>query len=121
MGTLHSKGASAAADEDVAEEVAAVMSALSTRSRVQILGRLVDGPSTVGALVAALGMEQPAVSHQLRVLRQLGLVVGERRGRNVLYSLHDPHIGELLREAVSHAEHRRLGLRSHPGEIETAA
>ena len=53
-------------------------------------------------------MEQSAVSQQLRVLRHLGLVVGERRGRSVIYALHDEHVGVLLAEAVAHAEHLRL-------------
>jgi DNA-binding transcriptional ArsR family regulator len=104
---------SAAARADVASDIAETMQALATRSRVQILGELTKGAATVGELVAALGMEQSAVSHQLRTLRHLGLVVGERHGRHVVYTLHDPHLADLLREAVAHLEHRRSGLRSH--------
>jgi DNA-binding transcriptional ArsR family regulator len=59
-------------------------------------------------------MEQSAVSQQLRVLRHLGLVVGERRGRSVIYALHDEHVGVLLAEAVAHAEHLRLDRSTHP-------
>ena len=58
-------------------------------------------------------MEQSAVSHQLRVLRHLGLVVGERSGRHTIYALHDDHVGVLLEEAVYHIEHVRLGLGSN--------
>jgi ArsR family transcriptional regulator, nickel/cobalt-responsive transcriptional repressor len=71
---------------------------------------------SVSELTQDVQMEQSAVSQQLRVLRHLGLVVGERQGRNVIYALHDDHIGVLLAEAVSHAEHLRLGLASHPSE-----
>ncbi|MBV9416000.1 MAG: helix-turn-helix transcriptional regulator, partial [Solirubrobacterales bacterium] len=56
----------------------------------------------------------PAVSQQLRVLRDLGLVAGERRGRQTIYSLHDSHISSLLTEAISHAQHLRIGQRDHP-------
>jgi DNA-binding transcriptional ArsR family regulator len=56
-------------------------------------------------------MEQSAVSHQLRLLRHLGLVVSERRGRQMIYDLHDPHVGELLEEAIGHSEHVRLAPR----------
>jgi DNA-binding transcriptional ArsR family regulator len=49
------------------------------------------------------------VSHQLRVLRHLGLVIGERRGRRVVYALHDSHVADLLDQAVFHIEHVRLG------------
>jgi len=116
MGRNHPGGAVAAADVAVAGQVAGIMRALGTRSRVQILGRLAAGSCTVGELVSALGMEQSAVSHQLALLRHLGLVVGERRGRQVVYALHDPHIADLLREAVSHADHRRRGLREEAAE-----
>jgi DNA-binding transcriptional ArsR family regulator len=61
----------------------------------------------VGELTAALEMEQPAVSHQLRILRDLRLVVGSREGRNVLYGLHDSHVATLVDEALRHVEHLR--------------
>ena len=86
------------------------MSALATSSRVRILGRLREGPCTVGELALAVEMEQPAVSHQLRILRHLGLVTGERDGRRVNYSLYDHHVAQLLEQAMSHVEHLRLGL-----------
>jgi ArsR family transcriptional regulator, nickel/cobalt-responsive transcriptional repressor len=85
------------------------MQALSTASRVRILGRLRDGACPVNELAAAVGMEASAVSHQLRVLRHLGLVIGERRGRTILYALHDSHVADLLEQAVYHVEHLRLG------------
>ena len=72
------------------------MQALATPSRVRILSRLGAGPCSVGELARAVGMEQPAVSQQLRVLRHLGLVVGERDGRQVIYALHDDHVRALL-------------------------
>jgi DNA-binding transcriptional ArsR family regulator len=99
-----------------ARSVAEMMQALATPSRVRILSRLAAGPCSVGELARAVGMEQPAVSQQLRVLRHLGLVVGERDGRQVIYALHDDHVGALLSEAVSHTEHLRLGLSASPSE-----
>jgi DNA-binding transcriptional ArsR family regulator len=86
------------------------MQALATPSRVRILGRLHAGACSVNDLAAAVGMESSAVSHQLRLLRHLGLVVGTREGRRVLYELHDDHVGELLEQAISHVEHLRAGL-----------
>jgi ArsR family transcriptional regulator len=64
----------------------------------------------VGEIGEALGMDGSAVSHQLRILRHLGLVSGEREGRRVNYSLHDEHVGLLMEQAMSHVEHLRLGL-----------
>jgi DNA-binding transcriptional ArsR family regulator len=95
-------------DLPVAQQVAQTMQALATPSRVLILARLLDGPCSVTELAEAVSMEQSAVSHQLRLLRHLQLVVSERNGRNVLYALHDTHVGVLLQEAVGHHEHLRL-------------
>ena len=103
-------------DGDTARVVADTMQALSTPSRVRILSRLGAGPCSVGELTRDIQMEQSAVSQQLRVLRHLGLVVGERQGRSVIYALHDDHVGVLLAEAVSHTEHLRLGLAARPAE-----
>lgn len=99
---------------ETARLVAETMHALATPSRVRILSRLADGPCSVGELARDVIMEQSAVSQQLRVLRHLGLVVGERAGRQVIYALHDEHVRALLKEAVSHTEHLRLGLATRP-------
>ena len=101
---------------DTARSVAETMQALATPSRVRILSRLGAGPCSVGDLARDLDMAQPAISQQLRVLRHLGLVVGERDGRQVIYALHDEHVRSLLTEAVSHTEHLRLGLAVRPTE-----
>ena len=96
-------------DAATARQVAETMQALATPSRVRILARLRQSPCSVGELAEAVAMEQSAVSHQLRVLRHLALVVGERRGRTVVYGLHDSHVADLLDQAVFHVEHVRLG------------
>jgi ArsR family transcriptional regulator, nickel/cobalt-responsive transcriptional repressor len=99
---------------ETARSVAETMQALATPSRVRILSRLGARPCSVGELAEEIGMGQSAVSQQLRVLRHLGLVVGERDGRQVIYALHDDHVRALLSEAVSHTEHLRLGLAASP-------
>lgn len=96
-------------DDGFARVVADTMQALATPSRLHILGRLHAGPCAVSELAEHVGMEASAVSHQLRLLRHLGLVSGQREGRNVVYSLHDEHVGQLLDEAIAHVEHLRLG------------
>ncbi|WP_410535534.1 ArsR/SmtB family transcription factor [Streptomyces sp. KL2] len=93
-----------------APRVAETLQALATPSRLLILARLREGPCAATELAAAVGMEQSACSHQLRVLRTLGLVTGTRRGRSVVYALHDDHVAELLDQALYHVEHLRLGL-----------
>lgn len=109
MGFVHGVSSSTPVGAGDARHVARVMSALATPSRVRILGRLREGPCAVGELALAVQMEQPAVSHQLRILRDLGLVVGTRSGRNTVYALYDGHVKSLLDEALRHLQHLRAG------------
>lgn len=96
-------------DTASAKVLAATLQALATPSRLLILDRLRRAPSTVGDLARSIDMEQPAVSQQLRILRNLGLVTGERNGRSIVYELYDDHVAELLDQALYHAEHLRMG------------
>jgi DNA-binding transcriptional ArsR family regulator len=100
-------------DNATARAVAETMQALAAPSRVRILSRLGAGACSVTELASAVGMAQSAVSAQLRMLRHLGLVVGERRGRQIIYALHDDHVGELLAQAISHSQHLRVGAAAH--------
>lgn len=104
-------------DFAAAKGLATTLQALATPSRLLILDRLRRKPATVGDLVTSIGMEQPAISQQLRVLRNLGLVAGHRAGRTIVYELYDDHVAELLDQALYHGEHLRLGLRrtAHAG------
>jgi DNA-binding transcriptional ArsR family regulator len=103
--------AAARLDEATAASVAATLQALATPSRLLILTTLRRTPYSVTELAAAVGMEQSSVSHQLRLLRALGLVTGQRDGRRVIYRLFDDHVAQLLDQAVHHVEHLRLGIR----------
>jgi DNA-binding transcriptional ArsR family regulator len=97
-----------------APKVAATLQALATPSRLLILARLREGPLPATELAAAVDMEQSACSHQLRLLRNLGLVTGTRQGRSVVYALYDNHVAELLDQALYHVEHLRLGVADTP-------
>ena len=95
-------------DAATAASVAATLQALATPSRLLILSRLRHAPCSVTDLAAAIGMQQSAVSHQLRLLRNLGLVTGTRAGQRIVYGLHDHHVAMLLEQAIYHCEHLRL-------------
>jgi DNA-binding transcriptional ArsR family regulator len=114
------RGHAGPVDPDTARQVAETMQALATPSRVRILASLAESRRSVGELASLVGMEQSAVSHQLRVLRHLGLVVGDRHGRHIIYALHDAHVGVLLTEAIYHIEHVRLGI-SDPRSVREAS
>jgi len=90
--------------ERLAERLADTMFALATPSRLQILVCLRDGPRSVSEIVDAVGMEQSAVSHQLRVLRQHAVVTARRAGRTRHYELRDGHVAVLIDEALAHLQ-----------------
>lgn len=102
-------------DVETAAAVSETMQALAAPSRVRILGCLREGPCSVGDLAKAVEMTQSSVSHQLRLLRNLGLVTTQRSGRSVIYTLSDDHLASVLDEAVGHIEHLRLGIRDTAG------
>jgi ArsR family transcriptional regulator, nickel/cobalt-responsive transcriptional repressor len=106
-------------DPEYAHAAADAMQALAAPSRLRILVRLHAGPTAVGELAAAVGMEASAVSHQLRLLRHLGLVAGRRDGRQVIYELYDDHVAEMLEQVVSHVDHVRRGLAGRTGRTGT--
>jgi DNA-binding transcriptional ArsR family regulator len=101
-------------DAESAAHVATTLQALATPSRLLILTTLRQGPHPVTELADAVGMEHSAVSHQLRLLRNLGLVTGVRTGRSIIYRLYDNHVAQLLDEAIYHSEHLRIGLTDRP-------
>ena len=90
-----------------ATTVATTLQALATPSRLLILAHLQEGPCAATDLADAVGMERSACSHQLRLLRNLGLVNAERHGRSIVYSLYDNHVADLLDQALGHVEHLR--------------
>jgi DNA-binding transcriptional ArsR family regulator len=72
-----------------------VLAALADDTRRRVLELLREGPMAVGQLAARLPVTRPAVSQHLRVLKEAGLVVEQRRGTRRLYSV-DPRGAEPL-------------------------
>jgi len=92
------------------QAASSLLAALAAPMRLSIVALLVEhGSRCVHQLVDALEAPQPLVSQHLRVLRGAGLVVGERRHREVHYALVDPHVGHIVRDALAHAAHSVQG------------
>ncbi len=81
-----------------------LLRALAAPVRIAIVLRLREAPCCVHDLVDALALPQPLVSQHLRVLKEAGVVHGERRGREVVYALVDDHLAHIVLDAVAHAE-----------------
>lgn len=84
------------------EELAQLFKVLGDHTRIRILSALARAEFCVCDLTELLAMNQSAVSHQLRVLRDARIVKSRKQGKNVLYSLDDDHISELIRLGSEH-------------------
>lgn len=91
------------ANDDVVYSATQIFDALSDSTRFQILGVLVRGSASVTELQDVCHVSQSAISHQLRLLRDRGLVSAKREGQRMIYQLTDEHVGMLLRIGLMHA------------------
>ncbi len=73
-------------------------------TRVKILCVLLESEMCVCDLAELLGMTQSAISHQLRVLKQMKLVKNRRDGKTVYYSLADRHIQAIISQGMEHIQ-----------------
>lgn len=71
-------------------------------TRIRILYALSQSELCVCDIASLLGMGQSAISHQLRILKQMRLVKFRRDGKSVLYSLADSHIETILAQGMEH-------------------
>lgn len=88
------------------EQVSQLFKVLSDPTRLKILLSLKAGEKNVTAIAEAVSMEQSAVSHQLKLLRENRVVKSRREGKAILYSLDDEHVIDILQETFEHIEHR---------------
>jgi len=83
------------------DDLARILKVLSVGTRVRIVQLLRSRSLCVNALAARLNVTQGAVSQHLRIMRDAGLVIDEKRGYHVHYRL-DEETLERWREAVNH-------------------
>jgi DNA-binding transcriptional ArsR family regulator len=88
--------------EDAVFKLSETFGALSEPTRVKILYALSSSELCVCDISAILNMSISAVSHQLRVLRNMRLVKFRKEGKMVYYSLDDKHISKLFKVAHEH-------------------
>ena len=77
-------------------DMAKLAQALADPLRLAVLQRLMEEPGAVVELVSELGESQSKVSNHLAILREQGLLKGERRGRQVIYAIANPTVAELI-------------------------
>ena len=87
---------------EVLYEVADFFKIFGDSTRIKILWSLFFSEMCVCDMCAVLRMEQSAVSHQLRILKQSRLVKNRRDGKVVYYSLDDNHVKSIINQALEH-------------------
>lgn len=103
---LHSEGRSERlVDSATAEQLAQVFRAMADPTRVRILSALSEAELCVGDLAEVLGMSISAISHQLRLLRELRVVRKRREGKHIYYALDDEHVRDLFERGLEHVRH----------------
>jgi ArsR family transcriptional regulator len=71
-------------------------------TRLRIINLLEDSELCVNDIAEKLRMNQSAISHQLRMLKQNRLVKQRREGKTVFYSLDDRHVVDIFRQGIEH-------------------
>jgi len=84
------------------DRIADLFKAFGDITRVRIMTLLLSGEQCVGDIAQALELTQSAVSHQLRLLKQIQLVKYRRDGKSILYSLADDHVRTILQMGLEH-------------------
>lgn len=83
-----------------------LFSALGDATRLSVLELLANKPRAVHDLSAAFDISRPAISRHLRVLKDAGLVVEEKRGRENVYALVRPQLGPMAGWLAAHTAER---------------
>ena len=89
---------------EISHRQADICAALADYHRMLLLYAVADKPQNVSELVRRVGLSQPAVSRHLRIMRESGVVMSERRGKSIFYIVTDRRIIEamdLLRSSLT--------------------
>jgi len=92
---------------DLCREINEFGKGIGNKSRYRILEALMKGQKTVGELVRIVELSQPAVSQHLKTLKGSGLVVDERRGQEVYYSVNAQYLLGLLKNLSDRLKNKR--------------
>ncbi|MDD6789136.1 MAG: metalloregulator ArsR/SmtB family transcription factor [Lachnospira sp.] len=96
-------------DDQEVKNVADVFRIFGDPTRVRILGLLMEGEFSVTDITQRLDMNQSAVSHQLRILRDARLVRSRRDGKQIFYALDDDHVRTILFMGLEHVREAESG------------
>ena len=88
--------------KETLEQIAELFKGFADPTRVHILSLLLRQELCVTDIADAVDLSQSAISHQLRILKQMHLIKYRREGKNILYSLADDHVKTILQMGLEH-------------------
>ena len=89
-------------DKETMESIAELFKGFGDPTRVHILSLLEEEELCVTDIAERVALSQSAISHQLRLLKQMHLIKFRREGKNILYSLADDHVRTILQMGLEH-------------------
>ena len=89
-------------NKETMENIAELFKGFADATRVHILSLLAVEELCVTDIADKVNLSQSAISHQLRLLKQMQLIKFRREGKNILYSLADDHVKSILQMGVEH-------------------
>lgn len=90
--------------ENTLYDVAELFKNFSDSTRIRILYLLIEEEKSVSEIAELLNMNQSAISHQLRFLKNSKLVKNRREGKTIYYSLADDHVYNIISQGIEHVE-----------------
>ena len=90
--------------EDVLINLAEAFKVFGDSTRIRILFCLFENEMCVNDIAEVLDYTQSAISHQLRILKNAGLVTSRREGKQILYSLSDNHVRTIIGQGMEHIQ-----------------
>lgn len=91
-----------AVDEETLADLADLFKIFSDSTRIRIMYSLFMKELNVQEIADVMGMQQSAISHQLRILRASNLVKIRREGKNIYYRLSDSHVFTIFSQGLEH-------------------
>lgn len=89
-------------DEELLYDLAELFKTFGDTTRIKILYALMSSELCVCDIAELAGASQSAISHQLRILKQMRLVKFRREGKSVMYALADDHVHSMLAQGMTH-------------------
>jgi len=93
-------------NENTLYDVAELFKNFSDSTRIRILYCLIENERSVSEIASLLNMNQSAISHQLRLLKNSKLVKNRRDGKTIYYSLDDDHVYNIICQGIEHINER---------------